>query len=88
MFTVFYSTESVAVFDEDCQVQLKLQVREVWHYARSNIASCPSRRTGKPARFLPPGFHAPGRLAASAHRACEASWYCAHCVVHACMHDA
>lgn len=61
VFTVFYSTE----FDRDCKCQ-RLHVREVWHYSHANIELCPAQRTGKPVRYVPPGFHVPGRLAASA----------------------
>ena len=62
VFTVFYSTE----FEPDCERQRRLHVREVWHYSHANIELCPAQRTGKPVRYIPPGFHVPGRLAASA----------------------
>jgi len=73
VFTVFYLTETVQVFDQQCALQSKLRVSEIWHYARSNLASCPPLRVGKHARYVPPGYHAPSRLAASALPSGEAS---------------
>ena len=66
VFTVFYATEAAEVFDQQCALQSRLDVSEIWHYARSNLASCSPEIIGKPARYVPPGFHKPSRLAASA----------------------